>query len=521
MKSIRDKIIRATALLIGLQFLTYLAGLLKQVLIAAQFGASETMDAYLVAITLVGLIQLWFAIPVKQTLVPLFRYDLAAHGEKGAWTNASILFNNLAFLLIIVALLGGVLAPYLVGLIAPGFETDLRALAASLVQVAVISIVFAVLGKVLSQLFFSHEKFFLPGTMNLVNNLVVILGFLVLSRMYGIYGLAIAVVFGAMGGFISQLPILWKKRKLYSGTINLRHPGTREMGKLSFPLFLSNSGVELARITDRIFASLLPAGSLSALAFAHHLLDAPLKLILKPLQQSTFPHFAKLSAEGNFQTLSSQYARYLRVMFFLTLPLAIGIMVTAEPIVRVLYQRGAFDETAVRLTSQALLFYILGLPALAMSRILNKAFYSLKDTWTPAKATFFAISVKILLSWVLIQPFAHVGLALAESLALIARTIFLFFLLPSRLKGQEMWGTIQSFARTVIACVVMGVGLSLVKGRMAELFSVPFEICALALLGVMIYGVMTIFFHREEAQTLLGAWTAFRGKVPVVEGKLR
>ena len=517
MKSATQKIIRAAALLFGLQFLTHIAVLIKQLFIAAHFGTSAIMDAYLIAMTVVGLIQLWFAIPVKQMLVPIFRYDLTEHGERRAWANASVLFNNFVIVLIGAALLGGFLAPYLVGLIAPGFEAEMQELASMLTRITIGSLVFWVLGKMLTQFFFSHGKFFLPGTMDLVDNLTVIAAFLILSSMYGIYGLAIAVVLGAACGFLTQLPILWEKRKLYSGRVDFQHVGTREMSRLSLPLFIANGSSEISRITNRIFASLLPTGSLAALSFGHQLIEAPMKLLLKPLQQSTFPHFSKLGAEKDFSTLSSQHARYVRSVFFLTLPLAVGIMVTAEPLVRIIYQRGAFDETSVRLTSQALMFYALGLPALTMSKILNRTFYSLKDSWTPTKATLLSTCVRITLSWILLQPLAHMGLALAESISVTIQVVFLFAVMPEALKGEEIRNTLQSFVRTLMICVLMGGMLFAVRGHMAGA-SIPLELVSLVLLGVVAYTVLTFVFHREEVQTLLRIATAFRRKAPVSVG---
>ena len=282
----------------------------------------------------------------------------------------------------------------------------------------------------------------------------------------------------------------------------------REVGRLSFPLLFANSGVELARITDRIFASLLPAGSLSALAFASRQTTVLLDLFVTPIGKSTFPHFTKLIAEENFQTLSRQLSRYFRLVIFVTLPIAIGSMVAAEPIVRLLYQRGAFDETSVRLTSQSLACYAIGFPALALSRVLTRTFISLKDTWTPTIQSLLRIAVKVLLSWVLIQQFAHIGLALAESFSQILRTLLMFFLLPKEVKGQEEWNTIKSFAQTLAAGVLMGFVVYLVREQITGLFSVPVELAALVLLGIASYGAIAVVRKGEEVQFLFKAFTA-------------
>lgn len=511
-KTPRDKIAQATVLLVGLEVLTAGAGLLRQMFVAAQFGTSETTDAYVAATSVVGLVQLWLIFPIRQVILPMFRHDLARYGEQAAWSNMNILLNNLIAVLVLVALAAWTGAPFLVNLITPGFAEGTSDLATALTRIMMLTLVLTPPSLVLEQILFSYERFFLPGITDLVNNVVTVVVLVLLGGTYGIYGLAAATVLGAVCELLSQLPILWEKRKLFRWKLNFRHPGMYEMGRLSLPLFLANGSTELARITDRIFASLLPPGSLSALAFGSRPSSILSDIVIDPVQKAIFPHFSKLSAEENFRDLARQHAAYLRALFFLTLPITIGLILITEPLVRILYQRGAFDETSVLLTSQAFACYMIGFPAIALSRAFNRVFLSFKDTWTPTKLSLIRIGVKILLAWILVRPFAHAGLALAESLSHIVRTGSMFFFLPSQLKEHDRWGTIKSFGQTLAACVLMGVPMYLVKGEITGLVSPPVELGVMALLGVVTYG-MVIFLHRgEEAQLLLRALSAVGGK---------
>jgi putative peptidoglycan lipid II flippase len=480
--------------------------------VAVQFGTSATTDAYVVSMTVLGLIQLWLLLPIRQVILPMFRYDLAQYGEQEAWANASILVNNLTLILLLVTLAAWCFTPTLVSLMTPGFEETTNALASTLTRITLISMAFIVVSSVLEQILFAYERFFLPGITDLVNNLVTLLVLFVLGSMYGIYGLAVAIVLGGICEFASQTPLLWEKRKLYRWNLDFRHPGMHEMGKLSFPLLFANGGASLSRITDRIFASLLPAGNLSALSFAGRPTDILLDLLVSPLQKSVFPHFTRLSAEGDFQTLSRQHARYMGLLFLLILPAAVGIMVIAEPLVRVLYYRGAFDETSVRLTSQALACYAIGFPALGLSRILIRTFVSLKDTWTPTKTSLWRIGIKIFLAWLLVHRFALIGLALAESFSQVIRTTQLFFLLPDQVKGQEEWNTLKSFGQTLAACTVMGVAVYFVKEYITGLFSTPVELATLVLCGVASYSLLMFLWGGEDMQPLLKAATDLGAK---------
>ena len=255
-KSTQAKITAAAFLLMALGSLEQLTGLLKQVLTAALFGTSESMDSFLIAIAIFGIIRAWISHPIDQTIIPMFRHDLAKHGEKESWANVSVLFNNLALVLTVLAAVAWLAAPYLVRMIAPGFDSESGSLASSLTRITMAGILFMGLERILSQILFSYERFALPGVAGSVENFVEALVLLVFAGMYGIYCMAIAVVAWAIARFVLQLPILWEKRKLYSTSVNLFHPRMIELGRLSFPLMLASSGDQLARVTDRLFSAL-------------------------------------------------------------------------------------------------------------------------------------------------------------------------------------------------------------------------------------------------------------------------
>ena len=512
MKSARGRIVKAAGLLLALRVVEKTTGLLKQIWIAAAFGTSAVMDGYVAATSIIGLILSWVGLPVQQTLIPLFRHDLAQRGERAAWANISVLFNTLLMVLAVIVVLGEVFAPELVGLLAPGFDEQTKSLASSLVRITAISVVFVGMGKVLAQLSFSYEKFFRPGIVGSVNNLVVLALLFGVGANYGIHGLAVATVIGAACEFVLLLPILWQKRKFYSYNVNLRNREVAEMGKLSVPLLLSTGGFELSRITDRIFASLLPAGRLSALAFAHRPITILLEFLIQPLQQASFPHFTKLCARRDFRTLSPQLFRYLRVVFFITLPVAIGIMLTAGPIVQLVYQRGAFDETAVSLTSQALFFYAVGFPAYAMARIFRGVFFGMKDAWTPTKISLGCIGIKIFLAWILVEPLAHRGIALADSVSQIINVLILFYFLPEEIRGQEGWRTVTAFAQTIAACLVIGAVVYFTKESIYGLFGPLIAIVSLILLGGAVYAAIALLLRMEASQSVLKALTELGGK---------
>jgi len=183
------------------------------------------------------------------------------------------------------------------------------------------------------------------------------------------------------------------------------------------------------------------------------------------------------------------------------------------------YQRGAFNEESVLLTSQALALYALGFPAACVARVLNRTFFGLKDTRTPTKVALGRIGLKIGLSAVLIRVLSHRGLALAESLSQIVRVFFLFYLLPKEVKRREAWPIIRSVGRTMAVSGLMAVGVYGIGQRVDGWLRPPVEFGGLMFVGVAIYAATSLLFVRgDEAQELLkaarnlgGRWRKKRG----------
>lgn len=503
-RSAGQKIAAATVLLMALECVDQGTGLLKQMVIAATFGTSASLDAYLVATTVSGLVLLWVTLPINLVVIPMFRHDLAREGERVAWANASLLFNNVAVILVLISGVVVLISPHVVPLFAPGFDPQTEALAARLSQIVVASVFFMGAGRVLSQILFSYERFWQPGVAGTVNNLVFIAAFYLIMHAWGVYGLAIAVVLGSVAELAVQLPILWEKRRWYSPRVDLRDPQMREMARLSVPLLLTAGGTEMARMTDRMFASLLPSGSLASLSFAQRLNSLQNDFVVRPLQRSSDPHFAKLGAERDFPALSRQLFHYVRIVFFVTLPLTIGLMAMSDTVVRLLFHRGAFDETSVRLTSTALMVYTLGFPATALSRCLDRTFFSLKDTRTPMKMALTRIGVKIVLAFILIRPFAHLGIALAEALSHCVRLPLLFLALPAEIRGQETRRTLGSVGRTMVAGAAMGATMWIMDARISGTIPLALEAVLVMALGLVVFGAVAAVLLRDEAQALLG-----------------
>jgi putative peptidoglycan lipid II flippase len=510
MKSSSQKILRSTALVMGLTLLAKVSGLLRDIIVASQFGTSQAMDGFFVAVTVATLMYMWLKDPIQVVLVPLFTEQLASRGERAAWEDASTLVNTLLVLFLIFTVIGWLISPLLVSLIAPGFTDEVEILSVGLTKFLMLSFLFYGLARLLSALFYSYQCFGLPGLTTTVDNVAAIFLIAFLAPILGIYALVIGTVIGAAAQVLVQLPILWKNRSYYRLRLELRNPALRRMASISFPLFIGTGGAELSLITDRIFASLLPTGSLSALAYGQRLTYATFfQLFVVSLTTVLFPFFSKSAGLNNYGDLKQKLSRSLRLLFWIVFPLSVGILLLHEPLVRLVYQRGAFSEESVKLTSQAVLYYAIGLSGYSLSNILSYAFYSVQDTKTPVLTGLVRLAVKILLSFALVGSMAHAGLALAESLSFLLKAALLLILLPKKLRKDEYRKIFQSFGATIIITAGMAavVLLSLPYLQGVLEISPSFSSTALALgsataLGVGSYLIFSLILQKTEMRDI-------------------
>jgi putative peptidoglycan lipid II flippase len=263
---------------------------------------------------------------------------------------------------------------------------------------------------------------------------------------------------GTLAQALIQTSILWKNRFYYRPKVDFKDPTLHRMGSMGFPLLIGTGSTKLASIIDRVFASMLRPGSLSALSYGHRLTYVILELFVESFTTVLFPFFSRIAGSEQYQDFGKKLVKSLKTLFWIGFPVSIGILVIHEPLVRLVYQRGAFSEESVLLTSQAVLFYAIGLWAFSISHVLSFAFYSLKDTKTPVVLGIVRLGIKILLSFALVGPMAHAGLALAESLSYIVKAICLLLFLPEELRGNfEYRAVFQSFGMTAVITAGMGV----------------------------------------------------------------
>ncbi len=442
-----------------------IAGLVRGILVARAFGASPELDAFSAANRVSETLFLLVAGgALGSAFMPTFAGLLAKDEKDSAWRLASSLGNAVTLTLSLLALLVAFFAPQIVRYtLGRGLATDpeLFSLTISLLRIQLVSAVLFGIGGLIVGILNAHQVFLIPALTPAMYQLGIIFGALFLSPTMGIYGLAWGVVIGAALYLLLQIPTLLKQKGSYTFTLGLDNPNTRQVILLMGPRLLGVAVVQLNFWVNTSLASEMSRGSISGLNFGFSLMLMAQAVIAQSVAIATMPTFSAQHALGKTDELRTLLASSLRGVIFLALPASVGLMLLREPLIAMLYQRGAFDAQDTQLVAWTLLWYAAGLVGHSIMEILTRAFYAQHDTKTPVVIGVVAMGLNVVFSILFARVFSSIGwmplggLALANSLATALEAIVLFIVMRKRLNGIEGKQILVGFALSALGVLSM------------------------------------------------------------------
>jgi putative peptidoglycan lipid II flippase len=394
------------------------------------FGATAAMDAFVVAFSVPSILQVvLLSGPLSGLLVPTltaYRHDRRALND---------LFNSLfTFCLLVSLAIAGVAAfgaPVLMRLAGPGLAPETRRLATLLFRLMLPMLMMQALLSVCKGGLNTLDHYGPPEYAGAVFNVVIIAAALLLSSSLGIISLAIGASLGGLAQLLMQFPFLARHGVRYRPYFRFA-PGLRQMTALAPGAFISTIILPLTSTIDRALASLLFAGAIAALNYAFLLFLLPASLCVVPLSTVLLTDLAGIAHQGDALLLRQRSLSALRLVLLLTLPVALGGVLLAEPLTRLVYEYGRFHAADTLHTSQALRAYLLGLPFYGGTHLLSRSFYAIQDTMTPALVGLGALGLNVLGDLILMQCFSHWGIALARTITMLAAAVTLYVLFQRR-----------------------------------------------------------------------------------------
>lgn len=519
-ESLSPRIARATAAIAVIAISAKLLSFVEKQALAYYFGAGEAVDAFFVASSVPFLFFLMVRELIEPAFLPLFARNLGAGREQRAWR----FFTAVALLVVVVTSLyaayASIDAEAVARRLAPGFGPEAVDRASRLIRLTVPAVVPLGLSALTYITLNGYRRFALPAAGDLLLKAAPLVTCLLLVERLGILAFAVGFLVGA--GARLGVHLLGLRGELK----RVRPPDaeSREdlvlFGGLLLPLVVGAGFSFLSELADNYFSSQVGAGGVSARAFAKKLRDLPIEILPYTLSVVLFPFFTSLFAAGDTRRLARLFATAVHGLAMAFAPLAVVMVLLAEPLVSLALERGAFDASARTLTASVLAMYGLGMVTFAVETVLVNLFFALRDTRTPVAVGLLGVATNVGLTALLIEPLGVAGVALALSASKSLKVAVLALLLPRR--GPFVrWGTLAAGSlRLAGAAAVAALAVHVFATRWAidlaaaSAAEKALHLCLGGAVGaVPFFGVLAVLGRRERA--LLSALPDFVASIGV------
>lgn len=449
---------RALFTVSGLTVVSRVGGFIRDTLTAIFLGAGVMSDAFFVAQRLPNLFRSLFAEGAfSAAFVPLYATEKEKKGDEAALRFAGEAMGVLVGFLTPFTLVVMMGMPWVIQLIAPGFqnEPDKFALAVSYSRITFPYLLLVSITALQTGVLNAHGRFGPGAAAPVALNIVMILALLIASLMGWEIGEALA--WGTAVSGVVQAG--WLAISCYRARVSIPflRPRLNDMTRRLFrqlgPGAVGAGAAQINLLLTTILASLLPTGAVSYLYYADRLNQLPLGIVGIAVATTLLPILSRSEALGKEATVRHYTSRAIEFCLLLGLPAAIGLGVAAQPIIQTLFEHGAFTHADTIETAKTLMAYAIGIPAFLLIKVFASRFFARHDVKTPVKIAMFSMVVNVIGALLLLGPMGHVGMALAGSLATWTNALQLYFYLRRRgelIADQELKRRIPRFVLSAL-----------------------------------------------------------------------
>ncbi len=493
------KVSKAAGVVGFFTFVSRILGLVRDMVIAAMFGSGVAADALFVAFRIPNLLRRLFAEgSLTIAFIPVFTEYLSRKSRREAFELAAAFLTVLTLLLALLTAAGVLLSPWLVRVQAFGFgDSGVKYdLAVFLTRITFPYIFFIGLAAFFMGVLNSLRHFASPAAAPIFLNVGIIGSALLIAPHCAVpvTGVAIGLLIGGLMQVTLQIPQAIRSGMFFYPRWAPGHPAIKRIGLLMLPAIFGSAVYQLNQVLGTLLASFLEEGSISWLYYADRLVQFPLGVFAISISTAAIPSLSIEAAHGDMKKFADTLNHALRLVFFITLPCMIGLVVLGKPIVQILFERGAFDFRTTQMTYEALLYYAFGLWAFSGIRVVVSAFYALQDMRTPVKVAVVALCVNLVSGVVLMGPLRHGGIALSLSIASAVQ----FFLLSLFLKKKQAWihfmPIVVPIIKSLFASTIMGLGVCLLKSHLFPVHTTLSLGGKLTNLAILLFSGIILFY---------------------------
>ncbi len=477
-------------------------GFTREIVLSYFYGASNISDAFLISLTIPSVIFSFIGTGLSTGYIPMYSKIEQKYGEKAGNGYTSNLVNILLILCTFIIIIGLLFTDKIVKVFASGFTGDTLTLAVQFTRISLLGIYFTGLISIFGAFLRIKGNYVIPALVGFPMNFFIII-FIFLSTNTNILVLSIGSVIATASQLILLIPFVHEKGYRYRFVLDIKDEYIKKMVHIALPIVIGVSVNQINVLVDRTLASSIAVGGISALNYASRLNGFVQGMFVTTISSVMYPMISKMAAQNNMNGLKKSVSEAINIISLLVIPATVGAMVFAEPVVKLLFGRGAFDPQAISMTSDALFFYSMGMIGFGLREVLSSAFFSLQDTKTPMINGAIAMSMNIILNIILSKYLGIGGLALATSISAIFCTGLLFASLRKKIGAFGMKEITISFIKILVVSLGMGILANSMYRFLLSNISANLSLIISICIGAVFYFVIILFMKIEEVDTMV------------------
>lgn len=499
-----SKFVKSSLIVMMFTIIGKILAVIRDSLVAAEFGASDISDIYNFSIGIVYLL-ITISYGLTTTFIPINTEYIEKKEDSSRIKFVNNTINVYTIFTILLILILIIFAKYIVLVFAPGFKENQYVFntTINIVRIMLLSLLFISIQSVITGVLQSHNEFYEPAAMSLVSNVVFIVYLTFFISRYGIYGFAWATVISFLAQLIINIPKYKKLGYTYKWTLNISDNKLISMFMLMTPVIISTSLIQLNNFINRAFATKLFAGAATVLDYSNKINTLAYEVFAIGIAMVIYPLLSRYAVNGVTKEYKEILSKGINMILLIMVPASIAIAVLRVPLITLIFKRGNFNENAVNLTANALLFYSPAVIAYGLRDILNKAFYAVKDTKTPMINSFIGIIINVIINIFIVKYMQVSGLALATSISSIIITLLMLINLNRKMNGIKLKSIYSTFIKILFSSAIMGIIINIINSYLIEIFGNNTHGSLISLIvnfiiGLTIYFMCIYFFKLEE-----------------------
>jgi len=453
----RQFISEATLIIAILTLLSKFIGYLREALVANYFGATAQTDAFDIAMLIPSMVfGLIAAGGLQSIIIPIYTEKKKISPDK-----ARIFINQIFFitsmLLVVLSVFLFAFPEFFIKLIAYGFTGERLTLAAKFTRYLIALGFFSIFKGFLTGLFQTEKQFLYPALVAVSGNMLIPLSLVFLTKQIGINSWAVGEISASSFTFFALFVFLLIRRgffKVYALN-NIDWEEIKHFGGLLLPvIFVSGLGF-INQIVDKTIASSLRAGSIAILHWAQMIYILPVGILSTSLATAVYPTFSSLAVEKDFKGYAETFRKTISILAYVMIPISVIFIFLSQPIVKILFERGAFTASATNATAFAISMYSLGLFIYSANDIMTRIFFSFKDTKTPLYRSLVTVVLNVVGNITLSRILGTAGIALSTAISSTIGFFMYVHMLRKRnyVKGLSYRGVVKEISKVIIASI--------------------------------------------------------------------